>query len=342
MKHKKNSILKQPFTAHKRHRTGGFSIIELMVAMAIALILLLGLTVMFINATGNFRELSNTSRQLENGRYALNFVREDLRHAGFYGEWILGNAPNNFLDACNITGNALNDLRATITGLYIQGYSEAASNIPTCLVNHLPGTDALLVLRASTSIDGLNGDTTNLNSDTIYLQTLHDIFVLARGSQATNFNLERDPSGLPAPHIRRVLAHLYYIRTCNICNDGGDGIPTLVRRELDINGNITTVPLAEGIEQLYLRYGVDENGNGNPENYLAAAHADLSDPADWQSIVAVEVNLLARSPDPSRNYVDQRSYTLGDLNIPATNDEFKRQPFTSVVRMENIGQRRDQ
>ena len=340
MKHTTNNRMKLSTKILHRNRSGGFSVIELMVAMGIALLLLLGLTIMFINATGNFRELSNTSRQLENGRYALHFIRDDLRHAGFFGEWVLGNAPNNFLNACDITAAGLDNLRAAVTGLYVQGYNED-TGIPACLANHQAGTDAVLVLRASTNIHGVEGDTSNLEDNTIYIQSLHNTFVLQRGNQAASFNLQRDPGGLPDPHIRRVLAHLYYIRSCNICDGTGDGIPTLVRRELNENGTITTVPLAEGIEQLYLRYGVDDDGNGNPDRYLNADHADLSDPDDWQNITAIEVNLLARSPEPSRNYTDQRSYTLGDITIPAANDEFKRQPFSGVVRMENIGQRRD-
>ena len=67
------------------NRQSGFSLIELMVALTIGLLLLVGLTVLFANTNYTNRELQKVSQQIENGRYAIDTITQDLRLAGFYG-----------------------------------------------------------------------------------------------------------------------------------------------------------------------------------------------------------------------------------------------------------------
>src|SRR5579864_9177786 len=64
----------------------GFSLVELMVALTLAGILLLGLSVFFVSSSRSFSEAERVSRQIENGRYAMALLGEEIRHAGFYGQ----------------------------------------------------------------------------------------------------------------------------------------------------------------------------------------------------------------------------------------------------------------
>src|SRR5689334_17662037 len=73
-------------------RVRGFSLIELMVALVISAIVLLGLATYFVNSSRSFSETERVSRQIENGRYAAALLGEEVRHAGFYGE--IGNVVN--------------------------------------------------------------------------------------------------------------------------------------------------------------------------------------------------------------------------------------------------------
>ena len=70
----------------------GFSLIELMVALALAGLVLLGLSAYFVSSSRAFSETERVSRQIENGRYASALIAEEIRHAGFYGE--VGNVVN--------------------------------------------------------------------------------------------------------------------------------------------------------------------------------------------------------------------------------------------------------
>ncbi|MBE0510937.1 MAG: PilW family protein [Gammaproteobacteria bacterium] len=317
----------------------GFSLIEIMVAMAIALLLLLGLTVMFVNASSNYRELNNASRQLENGRFALQIMREDLRHAGFYGYYMPDPiAAPALVDPCAITAAVL---QTSVRSLHVQGYNDTAPPPDaTCLPGKLPDTNVLLVIRASTNIHGNTDDTTGLDAGTIYIQSTYDEALVGTGDNTAQFNLRLNtPNDDPAT-IRRMVAHTYYVRDCNVCAPDSDGIPTLWRREL----GGPAVPIAEGIEYLFLRYGVDTNNDGNPNNYLQAHELATG---DWSNIVTVDINILARNPEESREYTDTRSYALGGgddnggITLPPPGDSFKRQVFSAVARIENISQRRE-
>src|SRR5690348_7369917 len=69
----------------------GFTLVELMVALAIASLLLVALATMFVNTSIARNELDKSSRQIESGRYAMSILADEIRHAGYYGS--LTNAP---------------------------------------------------------------------------------------------------------------------------------------------------------------------------------------------------------------------------------------------------------
>ena len=60
----------------------GFSIVELMVAMAIGLFLLLGLVALFTNSSVLNRAQSGLAQLQENGRYAIARIKNDIEQAG--------------------------------------------------------------------------------------------------------------------------------------------------------------------------------------------------------------------------------------------------------------------
>src|SRR5690349_1953640 len=67
-------------------RNRGFSLIELMIAIALGLIVLAALTSFFVRTSSNRTELERNSREIENGRYAVNALRDDMVLAGFFAD----------------------------------------------------------------------------------------------------------------------------------------------------------------------------------------------------------------------------------------------------------------
>ena len=57
-----------------------------MIAVTLGLIILAALTAFFVQTSDNRREMDRNTRQIENGRYAIETLRDDLTLAGFYAD----------------------------------------------------------------------------------------------------------------------------------------------------------------------------------------------------------------------------------------------------------------
>ena len=69
-----------------RRSMAGVSLVELMIAVTLGLMVLATLASVFASTSASRNELERTSRQIENGRFAMELMGDDLRLAGFYGE----------------------------------------------------------------------------------------------------------------------------------------------------------------------------------------------------------------------------------------------------------------
>lgn len=348
----------------------GLSLIELMISIAIGLLILSALATLFVNQSKTRTELDKSNRLIDNGRYALELLSENLRLAGFYGEREL-TALAVISDPCtsNFSTPNLTDLRDAL-GLHVAGYdATAASGVgatiasPPCGLNSAelkPGSDILVLRRAdATSIPAASAV-----SGTHYIQLSnckYDAATSVIGITASEFNLrQRDctsTSTLPAANVRKFFVQTYFISPNN---NPGDGIPTLKLKELDPAGTgvFIITPLVEGIEYLQVDYGID--GDNNADGVMddingdgAVSDGDRDGAADsyvtscatavcWSNIVSVRLNVIARNIETTSGYTSTDTYTLGLAGIFGPfNDSYKRHVYTQVVRLVNPSSRRE-
>jgi type IV pilus assembly protein PilW len=134
----------------------GFSLIELMVAITIGLLLMLGLVKLFETTNQSYLELHKAAQQIESARYAAVILGDDLRDAGYYGDFsVLPAAPGSLPDPCATSVAALTTSPYAYLAVPVQGYdSPTASPITSCLAlkDFLAGTDILVIRRADTEI----------------------------------------------------------------------------------------------------------------------------------------------------------------------------------------------
>lgn len=330
----------------------GLSLVELMISLTIGLILLLGITTLIVQQSSTHSELEKSSRQIENGRYAIQLLHDDIQLAGFYGQYFNVPAASVLPDPC---ATDLASLDAAIV-LPIQGYiapSAVSAPLSACLnnANHVPGTDILVVRRAATSTTTI-ADAAAGTGGLVYLQTTFASQVMntGTGADATKFPLTLTTSSSASPaNLRTYLVRIYFVSpcstmangaTCTASDDGGKPIPTLKCLELSATGNATTfvlTPLVEGVENLHLDYGIDGNGDGYPDSYIVPATV-----GDWGNVMAVRVNVLARNNDPTMGYTDSKTYMLGTSAVGPFGDTYKRHAYTEIVRAINPSGRRAQ
>lgn len=75
----------QTETPSLRHSTRGFSLVELMVAMTIGLILTIGVVQIFSASRSTYQLDEGLARAQENGRFAIEFMSREIRHAAHFG-----------------------------------------------------------------------------------------------------------------------------------------------------------------------------------------------------------------------------------------------------------------
>jgi len=383
----------EPAEARNRLRVpfqAGFGLVELMISIVIGLVIIGAMVALFLGTSRNNREMFTASSVIENGRFAIQLLESDVVHAGFWGTFVPTfddqtsddpptDAPTAVPDPCQAydPGDPAASwpaaYRSNLVGVPVQVYDGA--DVCGAVVTDMSANSDLLVVRhADTCVAG----DANCEAETagkMYFQSaLCDDEVpgyVLGVSGAAVFNLTRRNCADFAD-LRRFISNLYYVRDYAVA--AGDGIPTLVRSDFDLDagGNLVhrpAIPLIEGIEAMRIEIGVDNlSETGGAVNYAAAIEwvdeetkedatnrgdgvpdADFirctagapCDQDDLANVTAVKIYVLARSREETQGYVDGKTYSLGAAgDVGPFNDGFKRHVYTATVRLPNIAGRR--
>ena len=291
----------------------GLTLVEWMVSISIGLVLVAGLSLLFSQQSSTQAELEKSSRQIENGRYAMQLLHDDIQLAGYYGEYGADVTTSSASSPSVAPTLCAKDLvgPGNSSCFAIEGLDAPIASLPCSIraANYISGTDILIVRHADARDNPSGVATSDIKARQMYIQTGTRNGVLsyviasaiADGVKPASFDLvQRD--GVTPGKIRKYVVHVYYLSPCSVMSngssctssdDGGTPIPTL--RLLEPSGTDSgSVALVEGIENMQIDYGVD-------------------------------------------------SYKLGlaDATTP-TLDAFKRHVFSQVVRAINVSARRDQ
>jgi type IV pilus assembly protein PilW len=359
----------------QRTAQAGFSLIELMVALTIAMVLLMGLALLFNNTSVARGELDKASRQIESGRYAMQEISDDVRHAGYYGA--LNNAPTlpgsvaSLPDPCSTTLSVVQNSLA----IPLQGYVGAATAAALdsgnlgCLnaaAGYKANTAVLVVRRADTSIAASAATTGWFNIQVSGCAGDPAPYLLDVPTGTFNLHTNTAPGCLPltganAATITPIYTRIYFISTCSgtDCSAAGaDSVPTLKRIDVTPAGTANCpsplsgtppciTPIVDGIENLQFDYGIDNSaapGDGIPHVYTnTPAHAAFtpSFPVEWQNVMSLRIYLLARNLDATGGYTDAKTYALGPVSVAAPGDAFRRHAYSQLVRLNNPAGRRE-
>lgn len=339
---------------HPRHRRpaaargqGGFTLVELMISIVVGMVIIAALALLFANNSRARQEMDKTSQQIENGRYATQYLRDDLRLAGYWGEF----SPESLTAPAAVPDPSLTDDASVSAAvpLHVQGYHsgmDAAFNstlpagVTALLTDRKANTDVLVVRRASTCVAGPSTAEPGCSAQDVttskYFQTSlcttqldalaaagHYDYQFLIGTDANAFttanaNITTAPTFLTqkdcatAAVTRAVHVHIYYVANNDVA---GDGIPTLKMVSLKANAFAAPVAIAEGIETMQLEWGLDTSGDGIPDSWKVDPVAGMAGAAQvtaWQQVTAVKVHLIARNTQASTGqFEDTRKYVLG-------------------------------
>ncbi|MGL5391975.1 MAG: PilW family protein [Shewanella sp.] len=305
----------------------GLSLVELMVAMVIGLFLTAGVFTMFSMSSSNVTTTSQFNQLQENGRIALAILERDLSQLAFMGDmtgtdFVLGTNTTVTVPAltsdCVGAGanNATLPNNAPAHFRRLWGYEQGVSGtVLACLTSVEKNTDVLQMKRligpALTSTSG------------------NKIFVATNASEAIFFSGSTPPA-TANPRNWEYQHHVYFI-----ANDAA-GIPILRRKTLTDTGMSNDEQLVEGIENLRVLYGFDNDGDGTPDAFLPAQKITdvMWDNQGFQRLVALKVYVLVRSAQRDTSYTNESQYRLGDKSI-TIKDKFRRKVMSTTIVLEN-------
>jgi type IV pilus assembly protein PilW len=320
-----------------RFPQNGFSLIEIMVALALGAIILLGVAEIFTNNSQTRAEIERTGRQIESGSYALGLIESDLTNAAFWGEAGEQPAAGALPPVCPGLGAdlaaAAAELREAL-GYPVQGEDALLSSC----VAPKAGSEFLSVRRAASCPLGSAGcDPADSN---FYLQ-VNACFnpsdsseplpgLLRISSDFSDFDYTRRDCATDAPQYR-ILSRVYFVNA----ND------ELVRAELSRASGASEyveTPLVEGVETMKFEYGLDTDGDGQVD-----VHTDSPAGTQWADVAMVRVYMVVRNLEPSAGYSDTRTYVVGGdaYVVPVAFQEHKRQVYARTVSIRNVAGRRE-
>ena len=326
-------------------RQRGLTLIEFMISITIGMIIVVALTLLIARQSATQNEFEKSSRQIENGRYAMRLLSDEVQMAGYYGEFSeIGTATPPSLDPCSTDVTVMLNLMV----YPVQGYDSPDPSLFSCIPagNHKPNTDILVLRRVETELI----DIPSAAATQVYVQAgltgsgLEFEMRLGAGSSPGSFDLyQKNRTTLAS--LRRYVVRIYFVSPCSVtpcgtsATDGGNPIPTLKMVELSSAGTMSSItPLVEGIENMQIEYGVDSvSSDGSPDAFVSSTAA-------WDNVMAVRIHLVARNNDRSPDYIDTKVYQLGGgvaYSVSSADQPYKRRVFSQLVRLVNPSGRRD-
>jgi len=299
--------------------SGGFSLIELMVALTIGLLIVAAMLANLNASSASNRTNARVAEYQTNGRFAADFLRREIQHTGFAGvSWtnLTETGATGTTDYGCGAGFAANIAEPIWGANDTNPFS--ASCIPAA--NYARG-DILVLRRAD--LDTIPTTATLVNTK---------LYFRAEYLQGSVYLGPTRPANLQTP-VADYLLHtdVYYISPWTTSASENPKVPALYRMTLGDGPAMSSQLIASGIENMQVQYGVSTTG-GVRYYDASAVPASL-----WASVVAVRLWLLARSITTDTGNVSTAAYTMGDQTYPdrstTPSDGFQRQLFPLVIQI---------
>ncbi len=364
-------------TSRIRADQAGFGLIELMVAMTIALILSAATLTLYLNMSRSNSELAKTNSQMEHGRLAIRLLRDDLMHAGFLNGFVPtfddltstavpADYPTAIPAPCAPYADWDVQYKTNLIGVPVQLYSSVPTDCAGAMPSARSSSDVLLVRHVGNCVAGAANCEPSINGR-LYWQTSYcnsePRYIL--DTSAVTLHKRNCTS---AAERRRFVNNAYYVRDYAVTE--GDGIPTLMQSSFDLVGGTlgqqNAVPMVEGIEAMRFVFGIDNHSDtGAAVNYSQAVQwasalnrnsptnrgdgapdstctsATPCNLAQLTNTVLVQVHLLVRNIEPTPGYLSDKTYVLGGETFGPFSDAFQRHVYSTTVRLTNVSARRE-
>lgn len=357
-----------------RRCIAGLSIVELMVALTIGLILLAALTRLFAVSRSTYTLEEGLARVQESGRFAIEFLAQDIRMAGYIGcasstNTTVRNNLNNptspgvdftqYLSGHRYTGSgaspsALTDwtpaLPGTVNGVVYFSAGEAEPNTDVLVIRHASETgiklgETMSDTSANLKIDANPGGL--VDNDIIMVSDCSNADILqitgpdsfGAGSNTLVHNTgESTPGNATKPLSKAYTSDAQVMKVITrIYYIGRRGNSTSNPPALFRKELTTgaTMDTQELVEGIEtMRFAFGEDTDATSDK-VANIYRIGSAVANWSKVVSIRVGLLATTTASVDANADTRVYTLANDTAGPYNDTRRRRVFSSTIQLRN-------
>jgi prepilin-type N-terminal cleavage/methylation domain-containing protein len=351
-------------------RKHGFTLIEVMIALAVMLIVMNAVTTFLVGVKGRggvltmFKQQSKIAQSELDSIIGLEILRKDLEHAGYGVPWnnipayneatsgILNDSPNaaprgivNVNDPLFTLNNAdylvikascvaMNDASRKWTTLQVGDVKRAWTTVPANAEN-MNGTDRVIVMAPGST--GTNWRSMVIAGGT-FATTYNNTAAFAPGLPSDTrliYGID-DASALRMPFNRAD----YYLSNANVPQHCAPNTGVLVKAVVkQADGTLDTpVPLLDCVASMQVQYGLDLDGDGTVD----ATSTDISALNAQQireQVRRVQVSILAHEGqrDPSYTHSPTNISVGGTPVNISSNVNYRWKVYDLVVTTDNLG-----
>ncbi len=345
----------------------GLSIIEVIVALALSLIITLGLTQIFTSNSQSFRVSEASARIQETGRLATSIIGREIRNASYWG--CLGDQGVRDGRLNSILNDAGYDVGALLRGLDAEN-NAGAGNSDVLYLGGLNGNSQIdVTFQPSQPAATMTvNDVSTLSEDEIVIVTNctnGDVFQITNNpsgnaslqvnhssansktpgnyTQSLSTNYNDDPNGASVFKPRQ---QRFYLRDNNGIRElVTDGVNVNSANPANIGSFSTPVALLQDVMDFQIQFGVDSNQNGQINNWEdPIGPSTVAGQTQADNTIAVRLSVLVRSPNDGVTDGEQ-DYCFpgwldcvanaGSLTTTDANDTFLYRVYSTTISMRN-------
>jgi type IV pilus assembly protein PilW len=351
------------FRDSQRLASGGFTLVELMVALAIGSVVVASALALYAHGRSAYRVNERVARLQEQGRYALSVIEPDIELAGYYGftnqAGVISLVRDGARASVVASANALRQYPLHAGDALPAPVSDLPANAHACGVNF--AVDVMMPVQGSNDVFELGrGRVSACNPYQGRAQPRADTLTLRRGetqtsaaasgriqlyaarlsSQSTQLLFADGvaPGPVDADHgIYNLLVRSYYVARDSV---GQRNFPALRVKSLTRSGAAASFDEDEvmpGVEDLQVQFGIADADGDGATRYVNPDFVDLP----RVRVVAVRVWLRLRADQPEVGFVDSRTYEYGNVTYtPAgAEQQFRRVLMSRTVSVRNARRR---
>ena len=333
---------------HALKRHSGFTLVEIMVAMAIGLMMTAVIVTVFGQSTQSSKVNQARNEIQEQARVALDTLQRDLRQAGY-----IGCNSNRVLNSGGLvnTTSTPNSYRNNIA-TFMQGYEGTGASFSPAAPGAVTGASpAASPINDAVTVRIPSGQPVSLNGTMASGTAVIPVFstsgftagatraVIGDCAQSSVFivtglagGLEHDSGAFnatddlgrafgPDAMVVPIDTISYYVAPSSFSGEN-----SLWRR---VGTAANSEEVAEGVEDFQLTYGQDTNGDNFADIFTAANAV-----ADWRQVVSVRASLLLRSKANTTAQTTQ-PYNFNGATTIAPPDRRLRRPYNVTVQLRN-------